>query len=171
MQQPRTPSKAKRAEEIEKADKVTRIVNELSSNWGLQFPIRDVTWSPSKIPKQKPASEDAFGRIKFLCSYRNKPALDYTLKHFDEVATRICSQWVPKPYAERDVTPRRIDTRGSSRSDAIHRRSNIDLQTANELMEELLAIVSQITNCVKAGADYRIFDEGFFYPNLDMIVF
>lgn len=149
MPPPTTPTKGA-------GDDVTKIINSLSAKWGLRFPLRDGSWSPMKVEGR--IADDVFGRIKYL-SFRNRKALDYALMHFEEQAVLKCSNWVPKPHAERDVTPRRTSTIGSSYNDLI-KHQRIDERTAVDLMETLLPLVDQVAELVKRGKDYRIYDKG-----------
>lgn len=151
MPPPTTPRKGA-------GDEVTRIVDSLSTKWGLRFPVRDLNWSPIKNEGRKSIADDVFDRIKYL-RFRNRKALDYALSHFEEQAVLKCSNWVPKPRAERDVTPHRMSTRSSSQKDFI-KQPTIDEQTAVELMKTLLPLIDQVAELVKRGEDYRIFDKG-----------
>lgn len=154
MELPTTPKK-------KAADGVTKIINSLSAKWGLQFPIRDESWSPIKIQGQRSIADDVFDRINYLY-FRYPRELNYALAHFEEQATSKCSKWVSKPQAEQDVIPRRMSTRNSSRNDFIG-QSTSDKQTTAELMELLLSLIDQIVEVIRRKGDYRIYDKGSFH--------
>ena len=150
LQPPKTPSKAK-------LDEITKITNDLAAKWGLQFPVRDASWSPSKVLDPNLAEEQVLNRVRFLY-FRDRSALDYAIDCFEKNAPAVFTQWKFKPHGEDGVLPRRISTRSSTAANSFLHRSEVppDAAAAAELMKSLLHFVNRVAEDVKANVDYRL---------------
>jgi hypothetical protein len=88
-----------------------RILNDLSTQWGLVIQPPKDGESPSKrleklaIGQKAAYSEECFFKINFLC-LKDENALSTALNIFQHAASALQSGWVYKPNAEDDLLPR-----------------------------------------------------------------
>lgn len=126
---PRTPTKAN--------DEIHKIVTSLAARWGLRFPTRDATYSPSKVKDPDRPEERVMNYLKFLV-FKDPKGLAKAIEGFENHAETIFSQWPYKPRADQDVLPRRLPAESPLQRDSFLRRSEISETTAGELMKSLL---------------------------------
>lgn len=126
---PRTPTKAD--------DEITTITTYLAAKWGLKFPARDATYSPSKVKDPSRAEEQVMNLLRFLV-FKDRTGLSDAIELFEKNAPMILSEWQFKPRADLDVLPRRPLADSSLQRDGFLRRSEVTDATAGELMKSLL---------------------------------
>ncbi|MCJ1464994.1 hypothetical protein MMC07_003609 [Pseudocyphellaria aurata] len=139
---PRTPTKAN--------EEIGRITDLLASRWGLQFPVRDGTYSPCSPSKIKDPKDQVVSCIRFL-TFKDPIALNNALQRFEEHAETIFSKWKYKPCADQDVLPRRPHAESPLHRDTFLRRSEV-IETASatdELMKSLVHILVQAAEHLK----------------------
>lgn len=142
MVTPLTPSKKGNNE-------VSRIIDDLSDQWGLYFPPRDQTWSPSCA--RAGSAEDRIPiKINFLY-WTDENALNHVLHDFDKHALESCSKWNYKPKGQRDVIPSCIPTESAVRRDAFLRKDGHHKEALNEIMQSLDRITKDVVDRVKKG--------------------
>lgn len=137
---PRTPTKAN--------DEIGKITDLLASRWGLQFPVRDGTYSPCSPSKVKDPKDQVVNCIRFLV-FKDPIALTDALKRFEENAEIIFSKWKYKPYADQDVLPRRPLAESPLHRDTFLRRSEVTETATDELMKSLVHNLVQAVENIK----------------------
>lgn len=140
MINPHTPSK-------KGEDEVSRILKDLSDRWGLYFPPRDQTWSPSLARPDSVEDRIRF-RIKFLY-FKDKNALNHVLHDFDKHANELCSKWQYKPKGQRDVIPSRPPPESAVRRDAFLKRDSHRAEALEEMMQCLDHLTRDVVDRVK----------------------
>lgn len=141
--QPETPTKAD--------DGIEKLKQSLSAKWGIQFPARDSTWSPSRSNLSL-VEEKILTRIQFL--YFRDGALRHAIEQFEKHASTLCSQWQFKPRAEVDVLPLREYS--TLKKDFLQKRDQLDRGTIKELTEVLWHQLNQVADRVKKGEKFPI---------------
>ena len=142
-----TPSKGHAA--------IEGIKRSLSAKWGIQFPARDSTWSPSKRNPNR-VEENVLKWIQFLY-FRKEPqegALDYALNQFEENAVQIISKWRFKPHGEAEVLPTLEEPRSALKQDFLKKRPALSEREVTELTENLNHFLESIVDRVKAGEKF-----------------
>ena len=146
---PRTPTKGSKAD-----DEINAVIQTLSAKWGLQLPVRDALWSPSRSTVN-PGENNVYQRVKYLY-WKDKKALDCAVAEFER---RAKTNWVPKPHADPDVLPSR-SIRPSTRHDTfLKKRSAIGDKEAAELTNVLVDVLKTVTEKITAGVPYT-FENG-----------
>ena len=133
MVPPKTPSKAD--------DGLNKIVTSLEARWNLQFPVRDSTWSPSKVQEPKPVGEQVLSRLIFL-NHKDKDGLRNAIESFEKQAPTIGSRWTFKPRADHDTVPSRLPSESPLAQSFLSHRPPITDAMATELMQLLLHILT-----------------------------
>ena len=152
MESPKTPTK--------NSDGLYEILRSLSARWNLRFSERDPNWSPSKSPNR--VDEEVKRRIRFLYFRTNTEALEYALDYFNNTASsRVLSEWEFKPHAEVDVIPQRVHMKSSPAT--FIKRLEVSESAAEDLMNYLLQIISQVADRVKLSKDYKVFEKSNHY--------
>ena len=141
MLNPKTPTKAD--------DGIERLKQSLSAKWGIQFPVRDLTWSPSRSNLSL-VEEKILTCIQFL--YFRDGALHHAIEQFEKHAFTLCSQWRFKPRAEVDVLPPREYS--TLKKDFLHKRDQLDRDMIKELTDGLWHQLSQVVDRVKKGEKF-----------------
>ncbi|MCJ1262320.1 hypothetical protein MMC22_002190 [Lobaria immixta] len=126
---PSTPSKGN--------DEINSITTSLAARWSLQFPVRDATYSPSKVKDPTRTEEQVMIRLRYLV-FKDHQGLTDALDRFEKHAETIFSRWKYKPRADQDVLPRRSHAESSLQRDTFLRRSEVTEATAGDLMKSLL---------------------------------
>lgn len=140
---PITPSKVD--EGIEK------VKQSLSAKWGIRFPVRDATYSPSKRDMSL-AEEKILVLIQLL--YFRGGALDYAIEQFEENAAQIISKWQFKPYGEPDVLLSLEASKSALKQDFLKKRPALSQKAVTELTENLKHFLNLIADRVKAGEKF-----------------
>lgn len=127
---PKTPSKADAG--------IENIKKSLSAQWGIQFPARDSTWSPSKRdPKRAEDKIAAFIQRLYFSKPPRETALGDALNQFEKNAVHITSRWQFKPHGERDVLPSLETSKSALRQDFLKKRPTFSEDAIKELTENL----------------------------------
>ena len=160
MQHTGTPKKAN--------DGIEDFKNHLSARYGLIFPPRDPTWSPSKKDPSSIA-EKIHQLVRFLHfkgsgesgaeSINGPGALDYVLLLIERQMPSIQSRWVFKPRAQPDVLPVRGMNESVLQKDFIRRRQELDQGQQKELMSCVHVKLHQVAECVKKGQSTYLWHE------------
>ena len=134
---------------------IENIKRSLSAKWGIQWPTRDSTWSPSKRDPNR-VEDKIVTFIQFL--YFRKPpqegALDHALKHFEENAPQIISKWPFKPRGEPDVLPFLEASNSALKQDFLKKRPVLSEKEITELTESLAHHLNSTITQVKAGEKF-----------------
>ena len=136
---PKTPSKADAG--------IENIKKSLSAEWGIQFPARDSTWSPSKRDPKR--AEDRISALIQLLYFKKSPhegALEFALNQFKLYAIQVASKWQFKPLGERDVVPSFETSNSALRQDFLKKRPISSEDAIKELTKNL-------EHCLKTTAD------------------
>ena len=140
---PITPSKVD--EGIEK------IKQSLSAKWGIRFPVRDATHSPSKRDMSL-VEEKILVLIQLL--YFRGGALDYAIGQFEENAAQIISKWQFKSYGEPDLLLSLEASKSALKQDFLKKRPALSQKAVTELTENLKHFLNLIADRVKAGEKF-----------------
>ena len=146
MLPPSTPTKAIKADN----DINTRVQN-LSLKWGLQLPVRDTSWSPSRS-SNKSSEQQIYAYVRWLY-FKDQSALDYAVANFENHAGKY---WVAKPRADPDLLPSR-NSRAGTRQDTFMRTRDIPSdREATEFKDQLLEVLKGTADKIRDGLPYRI---------------
>ena len=145
---PRTPSKAD--------DGIESLKLSLTAKWGIQFPERGSTWSPSHRDPNR--SEDKIHNLIQFLYFRDAVALGTAISNFEGNAINVHSEWQYKAKAEVDVIPHRATSRNRQEGNFLRKQTNISAATVKELTESLLHHVSSIADRVKRGEKFSKVD-------------
>jgi len=146
MLHPSTPTKAGKAD-----DGIERLKQSLSAKWGIQFPVKDSTWSPSRRDPNR-VEDRILAVIQFL--YFRDGALHYAIEQFEKTATTVYSKWQFKPRGEADVLPSREGPESAVKRDFLHKCAQLEESAIKELTESLWLNLSLIKDRVKAGEKF-----------------
>lgn len=147
--QPQTPTKAD--------DGIEKLKLSLSTKWGIQWPIRDALWSPSRKDPNR-VEDKILACIQYL--YFRNDALAYAVEQFEKHVLVLCSGWQFKPHAELDVLPSIEPHKSFLRHEFLRKRDEIPKAAVKELTEILWSTLSQIAERAKAGEIFRKSESG-----------
>ena len=150
MFSPSTPTRGSKAD-----DEINTVIQGLSAKWGLQLPVRDALWSPSKSTVNA-GENNVYQRVKYLY-WKDKRALNCAVAEFERRA-RTNSNWVPKPHADPDVLPSR-SIRPSTRHDTFLKKRSFSDKEAAALTNVLVDVLKTVTEKIAAGLPYT-FENG-----------
>lgn len=140
---PKTPSKVD--------DGIEKIKQSLSTKWGIQFPVRDATYSPSKR-NMSLAEEKILVLIQLL--YFRGGALAYAIENFEKNAAQIISRWQFKPHGEPDVLLSLEVSKSTLKQDFLKKRPALSQKAITELTENLKHFLSLTADRVQAGEKF-----------------
>lgn len=149
---PKTPTKSGKADQIE------QLKQSLCAKWGLQLPVRDSTWSPSRRHRDPNRLEEKIASvIHFL--YHKEGALKFAIDRFEQNAIKVVSEWQFKPHADISVIPTQDPSKSILQADFLRKRNALSNEAIRELTESLLQHLGQIADRVKAGEIFPKADE------------
>ena len=145
---PSTPTKGSKEH-----NEINSVIQNLSTSWNLDLPVRDASWSPSRNTAGSGENE-IYQRVKFLY-WKDKQALNCAVAEFER---RAKSNWVQKPRADPGVLPSR-SVRSSTRRDTFLKKRSISDEEAADLRNVLVDVLESVSKKVKEGKPYTFENE------------